>query len=99
MSDAIVPLRTNFAVFGGLMVLLLATVGLARFDLGRGNLIVAMTIAAIKALLVLLYFMHLKYSHRLTWVVAVAGIIWLSLLLLLTLSDFTSRGWIDVPGK
>ena len=99
MSQPIVSLRTNLAVFVALMVLLLATIGLAYADLGRWHLFAALVIAAAKATLVLLFFMHVKYSHPLTWVFSGAALLWLTILLVLTMSDYTSRGWIGIPGK
>ena len=58
-----------------------------------------MTIAAAKAVLIVLFFMHLNYRHHLTWIVSVASLLWLAILLALTLSDYLSRGWLDIPGK
>jgi cytochrome c oxidase subunit 4 len=60
---------------------------------------VAMTIAVAKAVLIVLFFMHLLYSHRLMMVVSVAAFLWLAIMLALTLSDYRSRGWLDIPGK
>jgi cytochrome c oxidase subunit 4 len=66
-------------------------VGVAFVDLGPMNAVVAMTIAVFKATLVVLFFMHVKYSTRLTWVVVVASVFWLLILLALTLADYASR--------
>ena len=85
--------KTYFTVFAGLMVLTLVTVLLARLDLGPINTIVAIAIAFCKALLVVLYFMHLKYSTRLTWAVVLAGLYWLGILIALTLGDYLTRAW------
>ena len=52
---------------------------------------IALLIAGIKAVLVILYFMHVKYSTRLTWVVVIASFFWLALLFVLTLTDYLSR--------
>ena len=60
---------------------------------------VAMTIAAIKAVLIVLFFMHALHSHRLTLVICVASLLWLAIMIALTLSDYHSRGWLDIPGK
>lgn len=57
------------------------------------NTVVALTIAVAKATLVVLYFMHVRYSTRLIWVVVVAGFFWLGILFVLTMSDYLSRGW------
>lgn len=88
--------RVYFTVFAALLGLTALTTGIAFVDLGRvGNVAVALTIAIIKAMLVMLYFMHLRYSSRLTMVFAGAGILWLGIMLVLTLSDYISRGWVS----
>ncbi len=92
MSTHVVPLRTYFTIFGALMAGTALTVFIAFQDLGPMNTVVALTIAAIKALLVVLYFMHVKYSSRLTWVFAAAGFLWLVLMIGLTMADFDTRG-------
>ena len=94
----IVPIKVYFAVFGALMVFTAITVFVAKFDLehywGPLNIIVAMTVAVIKATLVVLYFMHVRYSSRLTQVIVVSGLFWLAILLVFTLMDYLSRtGW------
>ena len=86
-------------VFATLLALTLLTVGIAFLDLGGYlNTVVALTIAVCKALLVLLFFMHVRYSSRLTWVCVGAGVFWLVLLLSLTMSDYLTRSWLAVPG-
>ena len=65
-------------------------------DLGPWNTVVALGIAFLKATLVALFFMHVKYSPRLTQVVVAGGLFWLVILIALTLSDFVSRGWLPV---
>lgn len=76
------------------MVLTALTVWVANFDLGRWNAVVALTIAVIKGLLVVLYFMHVRYSSRLTMVFVAAGFVWLIIMVALTLSDYLTRQWI-----
>jgi cytochrome c oxidase subunit 4 len=98
MSEHIVPTRVYYLVFLALMVGTAATVWAAYLDLGFANTAVAMGIAVTKATLVILYFMHVKYSSRLTWVVVASGFIWLGILFVLGLSDYLSRGWIPQPG-
>jgi cytochrome c oxidase subunit 4 len=93
MSEHIVPRTTYFTVFGALLVLTAVTVAAANFDFGRMNDIVAMTIAVTKMMLVLLFFMHVRYSSRLIWVIVASMFFWLLILLLLTLTDYTSRDW------
>ena len=89
----VVPLRIYFTIFGALLAGTALTVAIAFQDLGPMNTVVAMTIAGIKALLVVLFFMHVKYSSRLTWVFAAAGILWLALMIGLTMADFDTRLW------
>lgn len=85
------------AVFGTLLALTALTTGVAFIDLGGvGNVAVALTIAIAKAVLVALYFMHLRYSSRLTMLFAAAGILWLGIMIALTLSDYLSRSWISI---
>lgn len=88
-----VPLRVYFSIFAALMVLTAVTVWVAHIDLGLLSDLVAMSIAVAKALLVVLYFMHLRYSERLTWIFAAAGALWLLILIGITISDYLSRGW------
>ena len=93
MSDHIVPRRTYYVIFLVLMICTAITVAVAYFDLGPLNTIVALTIAVFKATLVVLFFMHVKYSTRLTWAVVVGSVFWLGILLALTLGDYLTRGW------
>lgn len=79
-------------VWGALMALLLLTVGAAMLPLGAFNVTVSLAIAAIKALLVLIFFMRLKTDITLLWFVAAAGFLWLALLVSLTLADLSARG-------
>jgi cytochrome c oxidase subunit 4 len=97
MSHPIVAPTTYYLVFASLMVLTLVTVGIAYLDLGPLNNILALTIAVVKALLVILYFMHVRYGSRLTWLFIGAGVFWLVLLIAFTLSDVLTRGWLPVP--
>ena len=99
MSQHIMPVRTNVTVFVLLLVLLFATVAGAYLPLGVLHFPVAMTIAVAKAVLIVLFFMHLLYSHRLTMVVSVAAFLWLAILIALTLSDYLSRGSLGILGK
>jgi cytochrome c oxidase subunit 4 len=95
MSEHIVSRKVYFAIFGALMVGTAATVAVAFIDLGgQLNTVLALTIAVIKATLVVLYFMHVRYSSRLTWVIVGSGLFWLGILFALTLSDYLSRGWL-----
>jgi cytochrome c oxidase subunit IV len=91
----IAPLRLYLTIFGALMVGTVITVWVAFFDLGPLNNVVMLGIACAKALLVVLYFMHVRWSTRLTWVVAGSGFFWLLILFSLTMADYLSRGWIQ----
>ena len=93
MSEHVVPRKVYYAVFVALLVLTAITTAVAFADLGPWNTVVALGIAFLKATLVALFFMHVKYSPRLTQVVVAGGLFWLAILIVLTLSDFVSRGW------
>jgi len=93
MSEHIVPTRVYYSIFAVLMLCTAATVLIAFVDLGRLNTVAALTIAVFKAVLVILYFMHVKYSTRLTWAVVVGSVFWLGILLVLTMSDYLTRAW------
>ena len=98
MSGHISPVRTYAMIFGTLMVLTVVTVLAAFTNLGIFNFPVAITIAIFKATLVILFFMHVKYSTRLTWAVVLGGIFWLGILIALTLSDYLTRSWLTYGG-
>lgn len=91
MSEHVTSRTVYFAVFAALMVLTAATVFVATIDLGWANDVVALGIAVTKALLVLWFFMHLRYSTRVTVLTAVAGFFWLAILISLTLNDYLTR--------
>ena len=96
MSEHVVSRKTYFIIFVALLVLTAATVWVAYFDLGRLNAIVALSIAVLKATLVVLYFMHVRYSSKLTWVFVGAGFFWLAILVAFTLSDYATRNWVVI---
>ena len=89
----VVPLRHYIGVFLALMVLTAATVVTAKMDLGVLNTVVALTIAVVKALLVVLIFMHVKYSNKLVQTMVAASVLWLLFMFVFTYSDFATRGW------
>jgi len=93
VTEHIVPKRTYYVIFGILMLCTYLTVQAAFFDLGPFNTVAALTIAVFKAALVVLFFMHVKYSTRLTWAVVAGSIFWLGILLALTMSDYLTRAW------
>ncbi len=89
----IVPPRVYYTIFAVLMFCTYLTVQIAFFALGPLNTIAAIGIAIVKATLVVLFFMHVKYSSRLTWAVVVGSIFWLGILLALTMGDYLTRVW------
>ena len=95
MSEHIVSRTVYFAIFGALMVFTALTVFAAFIDLDYifhgANTVLALTIAVVKATLVVLYFMHVRYSSRLTWVIVVSGIFWLAIMFVFTASDYMTR--------
>jgi cytochrome c oxidase subunit 4 len=92
MSNHVVPVRVYLAVFTALLVLTGVTTAIAFVDLGPMNVVLMLAIAVIKATLVVLYFMHVRYSSRLTWVVVSGGFVWLAVIILFTMSDVATRG-------
>jgi cytochrome c oxidase subunit 4 len=97
LSNHVIPRKVYYAIFAALMVLTAITVGIATVDLGALNTAIAMAVAVTKATLVVLYFMHVRYSSQLTKIFVASGFIWLIILLVLTMSDFWSREWIPSP--
>ena len=85
--------RHYFMVFAVLMAGTLGTVFFAFMDLGWGNAPVALAIATFKAVCVILIFMHVKDSTRLTKLTVLCAGFWLCILFVLTMSDFLSRNW------
>jgi cytochrome c oxidase subunit 4 len=99
MQEHVDSVLTYVSVFVALLVLTFVTTAVALIDLGPLNVVVALAIAVVKMLLVALFFMHLRHSTVLMKVVVGGGLLWLGILLLLSLSDFVTRGWLPVPGK
>ena len=97
MSGHISPKSTYYTVFGTLMVLTGLTIGVAFIHLGSLNFPVALGIAIAKASLVILFFMHVKYSSRLTKMVVGMSFFFLAIMFGLTLTDYMSRGWYTSP--
>ena len=94
MAEHVVSRKTYIVVWALLMALMILTAGLSRIDLGEWSTPVALVIAAIKALLVILFFMHVRYeSQKMAWVFVVAGFFWLGILLALTMTDYLTRVW------
>ena len=99
MTEHIDSIRTYTLVLLALLALTAATTLVAFVDLGGFSVVVALAIAVCKMLLVALFFMHVRHSTKLTKLVVLGGLLWLAILLMLTLSDFTTRGWLGVPGR
>jgi len=103
----IVPLSTYYKIFGALMVLLVITVLAAEFDFGERispslawmNIVVALVIAVTKAALIVMYFMHVKYSSRLVMITAVIAYFFVFIMFMLTYADYFTRGWMPQAGK
>lgn len=95
MARHIITPRTYVLVFAALIALTLLTVGLSFLHLGAWHTAVGIGIAVAKGLLVALFFMHLIYSTRVTWVMVGAGLFWLGILMVLTLTDYLSRTPLD----
>ena len=93
MATHILPKRVYYTIFGILLFCTYLTVQIAFIDLGAWNTVAALTIAVFKAALVVLFFMHVKYSTKLTWAVVLGSIFWLGILLALTMTDYLTRGW------
>jgi cytochrome c oxidase subunit 4 len=100
MSSAhVTPVSTYVAVFAALLVLTGLTYGVATQDLGWLNTPVALGVALVKASLVVVYFMGVRYNTPLTKVVVVAGFFWLMIMFGLTMNDYLTRDWLGVPGR
>ena len=93
----ITPPSVYLKVYGILVIFMIATVAAAQVQMGALNNLVAMLIGITKAVLVVLFFMQVKYASRLTWLWASIGFLWL-LVLFITLQDYVSRGWVSVAG-
>jgi len=89
----IASLGMYFGVFIALLILTVVTVAVSRVDLGAMNTLVAMAVAIVKATLVVLFFMHVIQSTRLTWVVILSAVLWLAVLFGLLFADYLTRGW------
>ncbi|MGZ7081363.1 MAG: cytochrome C oxidase subunit IV family protein [Thermoanaerobaculia bacterium] len=87
------PLSMYFGVFLALMIFTVVTVWISTINLGLLNTPVALGIAVIKATLVILFFMHVIHSTRLTWVVILGSFLWLAVLFVLTFADYLTRSW------
>ena len=99
MSGHVIPKSTYFLIFGTLLALTALTTGVAYVDMGPWNTVVALVIAGFKASLVLLFFMHLRWSTQLNRVVWLSALLWLAILIGITSIDYLSRYRTPVPEK
>jgi cytochrome c oxidase subunit 4 len=86
-------LVSYFVVFATLMILTVITVWVSRIDLGALNTPLAMAIAIVKATVVILWFMHVIHSPRMTWIVVISSFLWLAVMFALFYSDYLTRSW------
>jgi cytochrome c oxidase subunit 4 len=91
--------RVYGAVLAALLFLTALTILVSYVDLGPLNTPIAFIIAGVKATLVVLFFMHMKEAEGVLWLAALAGFFWLAILLVLSMSDFATRGLLPIPGK
>ncbi|HEV7666199.1 MAG TPA: cytochrome C oxidase subunit IV family protein [Chloroflexota bacterium] len=99
MTDHVVAVRLYVLVTVGLLVLTGVTVAVAHVNLGWLNAPLALLIAAGKAVLIALFFMHLRWGDAQVRLVALAGVLWVSILIIGTMDDILTRGWLPIPGK
>src|SRR6201996_6078830 len=89
----VVPPKVYGVIFGALLCFTAITVGASYLELGTFNAVVALGIAVIKAVLVILFFMHVRYSSKLTKLTVAAGFFTFIVLIMMTLTDYVSRAW------
>lgn len=99
MTEKVTAPVTYLVVGAALLVLTFATYEAAMLNLGPWHTLVALGIAAIKAILIVLFFMHARYSTGITRVVIGGGVLWLGILIAGTLDDVLTRGWPGIPGR
>jgi cytochrome c oxidase subunit IV len=95
MSEKVLGPQTYYRVFAALIALTFATVTVGFIDIGQWHVTVGLAFGVAKASLVILFFMHLIHSTRLTIVVALAGLFWLGILIVLTMADYATRDWLS----
>ena len=90
----VIPLRVYFTIFTLLMIGTAITTAVAFVDLGPLNNVIMLSIAITKATLVVLYFMHVRYSGKVVWLLAGAGFMWLAIMIVITMADELTRGFL-----
>ena len=98
MADHVASRGLYLAIFGALMALTGVTVYVAFFDLGPLSTVAALGIAAVKATLVILYFMHARWSEGLIRIIIATSLLFLVILLAVTMSDYATREMLPFPG-
>ena len=95
-----VTVKTLLVIYGMLIGLMFLTLGAALIDLGRANFMIAMGIAAVKMFLIVVYFMHVRYSPKLIWVASFGAFLWLLILVGGFMNDYLTRDLLlNLPGK
>jgi caa(3)-type oxidase subunit IV len=97
--EKVVSVRTSVATCAGLVALTLVNIAIAQVDLWGWNTLIGLLIAAVQAVLSGMFFMHLRWSRPMNRLVGVIGLLWLGILIVGTLDDLLTRGWLPVPGK
>ena len=99
MAEHVVSRKTYIVVWVALMALMILTAALSRINLGEWSTFIALAIAVIKALLVILFFMHVRYEiQKMAWIVVIAGFFWMGILMALSMTDYLTRGYLGVAG-
>lgn len=99
MAQHILSRKISYIVYFILAALGMVQLGIAELDLGIYNTVVAFIIAAVMVGLIILYYMHVRYESRLMLAFAIAGFCWLAILMVITFSDYFTRGWLPAPGE
>jgi len=100
MAEQTVTKRTYILVWIALMCLTGLTAGISFVNLGQWSTVIALLIAAAKTGLVAMFFMHLLYEKdKIVWIWAGVGIFWFSIMMVMTMADYITRGFLRVPGK
>jgi len=95
MKEHAISIKTYFMIFGILLILTAVTTWVSFINIGHLNTLIAMAIAFSKAVLVVLFFMHVRHSSRLTKIIVTTALLWLIILFGFTLSDYFTRNWLD----
>ncbi len=97
MSETIIPKKTYVLVWASLLILLAITVVVSYIHLGWFNAAAAVGIAVVKAVIIILFFMHVRYSPKIVWVFVSAGFFWLGIMFVWTFGDYLTRMYLPPP--